>query len=276
MLVVGGHGYVGCRVVDAAADAGDQVQVVSRDGAVRWGRSSVAWPDLAGALAGRGPEAVVWLLDGAKHAELERLREFLEWAPDGSHVVFVSTCTVYGDQGGALCDEDQRLDVRTAHARLKAEGEKVLADSPLTWCVARLGALYGVDNRGVRVDRVKKWVTAAATTGAVEVPDPAHWRGWLHRDQAARALWRAGRDRVEGVFNVSSANLTFGQAAGLAATPFAAGVVGGVDADPCDYRVDASRARAVGLLDEHPGEDLAATVAEFVRQRYPGPQHRSG
>ncbi len=275
MLVVGGHGYVGSRVVDAAAEAGDRVQVVSREGAARWGRSSVAWPDLAGVLAGRAPESVVWLLDGAKHAELDRLREFLGWAPAGWHVVFVSTCTVYGDRGGAVCDEDQPLDVRTAHARLKAEGERLLADSPLSWCVARLGALYGVDERGVRVDRVEKWVTAAATTGAVEVPDPAHWRGWLHCHQAARALWRAGRDRVSGVFNVASADLTFGQVAGLAAAPFAASVVGGAEADLCDYRVDAGRARAVGLLDERPGEDLADTVAGFVRQRYPD-RRRSG
>jgi hypothetical protein len=64
---------------------------------------------------------------------------------------------------------------------------------------------------------------------------------------------------VTGLFNVASANLTFGQAAGLAADPFAAGVVGGVEADLCDYQVDAGRVRAVGLLDERPGEDLATT-----------------
>jgi len=168
------------------------------------------------------------------------------------------------------------LDVRTAHARLKAEGERMLAASPLTWCVARLGALYGVDERGARVDRVEKWVTAAATTGTVVVPDPAHWRGWLHRDQAARALWRAARDRVSGTFNVASADLTFGRAAGLAAAPFAADVAGTAEGDPCDYRVNAGRARAAGHLDERPGEDLAATVTDFVRQRYPDRQHRSG
>lgn len=236
----------------------------------------MAWADLTGVLGGPGPESVVWLLDGVRHAELDRLREFVGWAPGGTHVVFVSTCTVYGDRGGAVCDESQPLEVRTPHARVKAEGEKLLADSRLTWCVARLGALYGVDERGVRVDRVEKWVMAAATAGVVTVPDPGHWRGWLHRDQAARTLWRAARDRVAGVFNVASANLTFGQAAGLAAQPFAAGVVGGVEADLCDYRVEASRARSVGLLDERQGEDLAAAVAGFVEQRYPSRRQRPG
>lgn len=70
----------------------------------------MARPDLAGVLAGRAPESVVWLLDGAKHAELDRLRELLAWAPAGTHVVFVSTCTVHGDRVGVACNEDQPLD----------------------------------------------------------------------------------------------------------------------------------------------------------------------
>jgi nucleoside-diphosphate-sugar epimerase len=214
-------------------------------------------------------ESVVWLLDGAKHAELERLREFLTWAPTGVHVVFVSTCTVYGDSRGGVCDEDLEVDPLTAHARLKAEGEWMLEGSGLTWCVQRLGALYGVDERGARADRVEDWVTQAATAGLVTVPDPEHWRGWVHRDQAARALWRAARGRVEGLFNVVSSNQTFGQAAELAADPFGASVVGSAAPDLCDYRVDAARARSVGLLDERPGEDLASTVTDFIRQRYP-------
>jgi nucleoside-diphosphate-sugar epimerase len=124
---------------------------------------------------------------------------------------------VYGNRGGAVCDEQQPLDPCTPHARLKAHAKTMLAASPLTWCAQRLGALYGIDDRRARTDRVAKWVTAAATTGQVQVPDPDHWRGWLHRDQAARALWRAARDHTTSVVNVSTADLTFGQAANLAA-----------------------------------------------------------
>jgi nucleoside-diphosphate-sugar epimerase len=112
-------------------------------------------------------------------------------------------------------------------------------------------------------------VTAAATTGEVRVPDPRHWRGWLHRDQAARSLYRAARDRTEGLFNVSSADLTFGQAAELAAEPFGADVVADDAVDLSDYRIDSTKARSCGLVDELPGEDLAATVSAFIAQRYP-------
>lgn len=71
------------------------------------------------------------------------------------------------------------------------------------------------------------------------------------------------------MFNVVSADLTFGQAAGFAAEPFGARVVADPEPDPCNYRVDATKARQHDLLDELPTEDLAATVPAFVRQRYP-------
>jgi nucleoside-diphosphate-sugar epimerase len=271
VFVVGGLGYLGSRVASLAEDAGERVVVVGREGGTVRGRSSLGWADLLAILDGArgGAESLVWLLDGAKHQELDRLRELLPRAPKQTHVVFVSTCTVYGDAGGALCDEGRPLDVRTPHAQPKADGERLLAESGLSWCVQRLGALYGLDDRAVRADRVEQWVTSAATTGVVTVPDPSHWRGWLHREQGARALLGAVRGHVEGVFNVAGANLTFGQAAGLAAEPFGATVEADSSDDACDYHVDSSRARAIGLLDDEPGEDLAGVVRAFVRDRYP-------
>lgn len=267
MFVVGGHGYVGSRVVAASMAEGVAVEVVSRDSDQRRGITSTAWVDLPEAMRRRsGPFSVVWLLDGVKHEEQSRLAELLQWAPAAVHVVLVSTCTVYGDQGGRLCAEDTELQVVTAHARTKAGCERMLAESGRSWCVQRLGALYGVDDRGVRADRVEKWVTQAASTGVVTVPEPEHWRGWLHREQAARALFRAARDRVTGVFNVASANLRFGEAAAIAADRFDARVEGDGKPDPCNYRVDATAARDRGLLDERDGEDLPSAVSAFAIQ----------
>src|SRR6266511_731014 len=266
MFVVGGHGYVGSRVVATAmTDGASSVEVVSRAGDERRGLPSTPWVDLASHLRQRQePCAVVWLLDGAKHAEEVLLAELVAHAPADTHVVFVSTCTVYGDQGGDPCREDTSLRLVTPHARFKADCERMLADSGLSWCVQRLGALYGVDDRGVRADRVEKWVTQAARTGVVTVPEPQHWRGWLHRDQAARALWRAARDRVTGLYNVASANMRFGEAAEPAAAIFGARVEGDGKPVPCNYRVDASAAREKGILDEKPGEDLVSTIRAFA------------
>ena len=34
--------------------------------------------------------------------------------------------------------------------------------------------------------------------------------------------------------------------------------------DLCNYRIDAAAARAVGLLDERPGEDIASTIRRYA------------
>lgn len=273
MYVIGGQGYVGSRLATMAAHEGHDVTVVGRTGPASERRPGIAWPDLEGHIqAAREPQELVWLLDGAKHAEADRLAELLGWATPQTHLVFVSTCTVYGDQHGRLSAESTPVQLVGAHARLKAECEQLLVDAGITWCVLRLGALYGIDDRGVRRDRIEKWVTQAANDGVVTVPEPTHWRGWLHRDQAARALLRAAQTRSTGVLNVASTNMTFADAAGTAAGLFDARVEGDGKPDPCDYQVDATAARYEGLLDEHPDEDLATCARAFAAVRWPSSQ----
>ncbi|OLB78802.1 MAG: hypothetical protein AUI14_12030 [Actinobacteria bacterium 13_2_20CM_2_71_6] len=275
MFVVGGHGYVGSKVVSAAVEVGASPQIVSRDGDTRYGRPSISWPELIRRVGSADdPYSIVWLLDGVKHNEGVLLAELARVLSAEAHLVLVSTCTVYGDAGGHLCDETWPQQLTTPHARLNAACERLLLESRASGCIQRLGALYGVDDRGVRVDRVEKWVGQAAEIRVVTVPDPAHWRGWVHRDQAARALCQAAVGRVSGVFNVASANYTFGGAAGFAADLFGAVVEGEGKPDPCDYRVDSTAARDAGLLDELAGEDLASTVHAFAATKYPAAQRQ--
>lgn len=268
MYVVGGHGYVGSRTMAFAANQGIEAVAISRNGDTRRGVPSLAWKDfLSGLSADAGQQtSIVWILDGAKHNELDRLTDLLSLVDSATHVVAVSSCTVYGDQHGAPCDETTPLSLVTANAKLKAACEDALEASPASCGVLRLGALYGVDDRGERSDRVEKWVTEAARDGTVTVPEPSHWRGWLHRDQAARALLRASNQRVAGIFNVASSNYRFGDAAGFAATHFNAAVVSDGKDDPMDYQIDSTVAVRRGLLDQVDGEDLLSTVAAFARK----------
>jgi nucleoside-diphosphate-sugar epimerase len=270
VFVVGGHGYVGSRVVTYGVESGASPQIVSRDGDTRNGRASLPWSEFIRRAA--NPEdaySIVWLLDGAKHNELTFLREVAKVLSAEAHVVLVSTCTVYGDAAGQLCNEESPQQLTTPNAKLKAECEQLLLESLGSSCIQRLGALYGVDDRGVRADRVQKWVTQAAEQQVVTVPEPTHWRGWVHRDQAARSLYRAARDRVSGTFNVASANYTFGTAAGFAAHIFDATVQGEGKPDLCNYQVDSTAARAASLLDERPGEDLPTTARTYAATRSP-------
>ena len=268
MYVVGGHGYVGSRVVDFAAVNGTDTVVVSRNAEQRRGVPSIAWTEfLASQARTDEPSSIVWLLDGIKHAEAEHLDELLQVVSVSTHIALVSSCTVYGDRNGEVCDEDTPVHVVTANAEVKASSEAALHASPASWSALRFGALYGPDDRGVRKDRVEKWVTQAAHEGIVTTPAPSHWRGWLHRDQAARALYRAADRRLRGVFNVASSNYRFGEAASFAAALFNASLVDDGKPDPLNYRVDADRARGLVILDELPGEDIASTVTAFARQQ---------
>lgn len=266
MYVVGGHGYVGSRVIAFASLNQHEATAVSRDGDERRGIPSIAWADFIAGQAKRSePTSVVWLLDGAKHAEPERLEELLGAARPSLHIALVSSCTVYGDRNGESCTEETPLSLVTANAKLKATCEEMVTASHTTWSIMRLGALYGPDDRGVRRDRVEKWVTEASTEGTVTIPAPSHWRGWLHREQAARSLYRVAIERLGGTFNVSTSNYRLGDAAGFAAALFGATVRDDGKIDPLNYTINAGEARNAKILDERPGEDIASTVASFVR-----------
>jgi nucleoside-diphosphate-sugar epimerase len=266
MYIVGGHGYVGSRTASFAATEGAEVTVVSRDGDTRHGTSSLAWPDfLADVRAAAGRRAsIVWSLNGARNGELDLLTELLSVADEATYIVAVSTCTVYGNRHGQTCDEATPLSLVTANAKLKAACADALEASAVSYGVLRLGTLYGTDHRGVRDDRIEKWIIEAAHQGTVTVPEPAHWRGWLHLDQAARALFRAADGRVEGTFNVTSSNYRFGEAASFAAAPLGAAVVSDEQDDPMDYKIDSTKAVQRHLLDQLDGEDLPSAVAALV------------
>jgi nucleoside-diphosphate-sugar epimerase len=262
MFVVGGRGYVGSEVVGLA---GDDAVVVSRDGA----DGSMPWQDLLAELPRAAAPVVVWLLDGAKHDELEHLDRLIDVLPGDSHVVYVSTCTVYGNTDGSLCDEATTLSLLAPHARLKAAGEIVLSDAGINATVLRLGALYGPDPRSLRKDRIETWLAEAHDHGRVTVPDATHWRGWLHRNQAARALHAAARSRTVGVFNVASANATFADAVAPAADLFGAQVTDADVVDLLSYRIDASKAQSTGLLTTLPSEELSASTRALAAHRWP-------
>ena len=265
IFVVGGHGYVGSRIAAVASDLGGSIRAVSRQGGTRFGIPSTAWSDFLAELPEHQDARVIWLLDGANDDELDRLAELLAAARSDTAVVAVSTCTVYGNRGDALCTEDSERQLLAPHAKVKATVEDALGAAPVASCVMRLGALYGIDDRAARPDRIETWVNQGRRDGVITVPDPDHWRGWLHRDQAARALYRAAANCVAGVFNVTTANLTFRQATEPAARGTGAQVRANSTPDPLSYQVDSSAAVAAGLLDVLHGESLEDATEAYLR-----------
>lgn len=265
IYVVGGHGYVGTRIAAVATSFGERTRAVSRHGGTQFDIPSISWREFLSELPGCEDARVIWLLDGANDDELDRLAELLAAANSDTAVAAVSTCTVYGNRSDELCVEGLERQLLAPHAKVKAAVEDALAAAPITSCALRLGALYGIDDRAVRPDRIETWVSQGRHDGVITVPDPDHWRGWLHRDQAARALYRAAVNRSSGVFNVTTANLTFRQAVEPAARGTGAQVQAGSTPDPMSYRVDSALALTAGLLDELPGESIEEATDAYLR-----------
>jgi hypothetical protein len=67
------------------------------------------------------------------------------------------------------------------------------------------------------------------------------------------------------VFNVTTANLTFGQATEAAARETGAQVHAASTPDPLSYRVESGAAVAAGLLDVLPGESIEEATDAYVR-----------
>jgi nucleoside-diphosphate-sugar epimerase len=200
-LVVGGAGYLGGRVVDAALAAGYEVRVYDnltyedaylRDvdfvfGDVR-ARTRLAqhliWAD-----------SVVWLAgivgDGAcaldPLATTEINYDAVTWLVDhfDGRIIFTSTCSVYGAQDGLLT-EDSPTEPLSLYALSKLAAESHLSGRDAL--IFRLGTLYGLGGR-VRLDLVLNTFTARAVTDRrLRVFGGGQWRPLLHVQDAADGI----------------------------------------------------------------------------------------
>jgi nucleoside-diphosphate-sugar epimerase len=219
-LVVGGAGYLGGRVVDAALAAGYEVRVYDnltyedaylRDVDFVFGdvrartrlAQHLAWAD-----------SVVWLAgivgDGAcaldPLAATEINYDAVTWLVDhfDGRIIFTSTCSVYGAQDGLLT-EDSPTEPLSLYALSKLAVEAYLSGRDAL--IFRLGTLYGLGGR-VRLDLVLNTFTARAVTDRrLRVFGGGQWRPLLHVQDAADGIVTGLDDDYRGVVNLCSANV---------------------------------------------------------------------
>lgn len=84
---------------------------------------------------------------GDRDLRLERLLDHIDGKP--RRFIYFSTTGVYGDQGGALVNEDTPAAPETQRALRRLAGENTVrawADShAVPWCILRIPAIYGPD-----------------------------------------------------------------------------------------------------------------------------------
>lgn len=301
VLVTGGAGYLGCRLIPRLLDRGWDVRVLDRGCYGVAGLEALADHPGCTLISGDirrlqelpglfdGVDAVVHLAglvndpscdlepdlawDVNVESTLELARRALE--AGAGRFVFASSCAVYGQGVFAWLDEASPANPVSTFARTKLEAENgllKLASDHFTPVVARAATLFGVSGR-MRFDlAINQMVATAIRRGCIDVRGGGgQWRPFLHVDDAARgyeALLAAPADAVTGeVFNLGSNTLNL-QVLPLAeqvarAIPGTAVSVATDDDDRRTFRVNFEK--IAGRLNFNPERDLEDGIAELAR-----------
>jgi UDP-glucose 4-epimerase len=253
ILVTGGTGLVGARLLPRLRDTGHDCRALVRPGrqlppGITPVEGDLLQPDrLPDAL--HDVDAVVHLaalfrtddVEGIRAVNLDGTRNLIAAtkaaAPD-ARVVMASTSLVYGTTGTRPAREDDPLEATDAYPASKIAAEAELRASGLTWSILRLGFVYG-DGDG-HVDAVPGLIPRMGWHPA-RVLAVVH-----HRDVAQMvelSLTGVADGRIVNV--VADASATIGELAGIAGSEIPA------SDEPLEHpwsgHVDASTARALGF-----------------------------
>lgn len=305
ILVAGGGGYVGARLVPALCECGYDVVVVDE----MWFGHHLG-PDIPVRrrnlfeLTERdldGFDQVVFLagLSNDPMAELSPAQNFVANGALPAYLAFIarkagvrrmiyaSSCSVYGYAEDQLYTENDPVICGYPYGISKLQGERAalqLQDDGFSVIALRQGTVCGWSPR-MRFDLiVNTMVKSALTTGTIVVNNPSIWRPLVDiRDDVAafiRAI-QAGYG-LSGVFNVASGNFTVGQVADLVKAALERELRQRIRLDIRDvqdyrnYKVSWERAKVeLGFVPQYSVGDMVADVmahraayGDFERDEY--------
>jgi nucleoside-diphosphate-sugar epimerase len=236
ILVAGGAGYIGSRLVPSLVDHGYQVDVVD---ALWFGNHlppsvRVVRRDLFTCTPSdfEGYDQVIFLAGisndpMAEHDPAENfiqngaLPAYLAFSAKKAGVrrlIYASSCSIYGYTQDRLYDEHAPVACGYPYGISKLQGERAvlqLADDRMSVIALRQGTVSGWSPR-MRFDLiVNTMYKTSIATGVITVNNPSIWRPVLDIRDAVSAFTRAVQAGygVSGVFNVASGNYTVGQVA---------------------------------------------------------------
>jgi nucleoside-diphosphate-sugar epimerase len=136
-------------------------------------------------------------------------QESVRWLAENfnGHIVFLSTCSVYGAQD-SLLDESSPTNPLSVYAVTKLEAERYLANKNAI--IFRLGTLFGVGDlfSRIRLDLVvNTLVVRAYRFGRITVYGGDQFRPLLHVRDAAQAIVNTLTAQHTGVFNLCAQNV---------------------------------------------------------------------
>jgi nucleoside-diphosphate-sugar epimerase len=238
ILVGGGAGYIGSRLVPSLIEHGYQVDVVD----LLWFGNhlpreiSVTKKTLFDCTEAdlRGYDQVIFLagLSNDPMAEFSPAQNFVQNGALPAYLAFTakkagvrrliyaSSCSIYGYTLDKLYDEQAPVTCGYPYGISKLQGERAalqLCDDDFSVISLRQGTVSGFSPR-MRFDLiVNTMFKAALSEGVITVNNPSIWRPVLDIRDTVAAFTRAVQagPRLSGVFNVASGNFTVGQVADL-------------------------------------------------------------
>ncbi len=236
LLVAGGAGYVGSRLVPALVERGYDVSVIDQ----LWFGNQLP-PDVpvqqrelfdVTEADVKGFDQIIFLggLSNDPMAEFSPAQNFVANGALPAYLAFVakkagvrrliyaSSCSVYGYTEDQLYNEDDPVTCGYPYGISKLQGERAalqLQDDEFSVIALRQGTVCGWSPR-MRFDLiVNTMIKAALTDGMITVNNPSIWRPLLDIRDDVAAFTRAVQAsyKLSGVFNVASGNFTVGQVA---------------------------------------------------------------
>jgi UDP-glucose 4-epimerase len=285
VLVTGGAGFIGRRVVSALLDEGHEVTTAdkhaSADGRARSVVGNLCDPAVIAEAVGTGTDGIIPLAAvtsvlrseedpvGTYRLNVEATAGLLEHARQRGVGTFLlaSTNAVAGDVGSATIDERTPLRPLTPYGASKAAGEMLLAGYAASYGIAgaalRFSSVYGPGSQA-KDDLVARLMRAARDGKGVQIHgDGTQLRDLVHVDDVVAGIFAAWRSGHTGPLALGSGesvpvNDIVSAARSVTGAEIPAEHVPPKPGEMPAVIIDISAARSLGYA---PGHDLKAGIA---------------
>jgi len=130
-------------------------------------------------------------------ATAKNLFQALKHAPNVKQLIYLSSCSVYGNRQGEWVDENAPIFPSEPYSQILHEAERTIskaASESLSVCILRLGGIYGPGRELVRMFGGLAGMTLPGKGERVV--------NWIHLDDIIGAIEFARFNELEGVYNL--------------------------------------------------------------------------
>jgi nucleoside-diphosphate-sugar epimerase len=127
----------------------------------------------------------------------KNLVKALNQAPNVKQIIYLSSCSVYGDRQGEWVDETAQIDLLEHKSQVLYESERIIlqaANDRQKVCVLRLGGIYGPS---------RELVSMFGGLAGMTMPGKGdRFINWIHRDDIVGAIEFSRLNELNGIYNL--------------------------------------------------------------------------